>query len=761
MAVAAAPRAPARPRPEPATAVAAILPRLVAFLGLAMLGLLTWSDMLAPAPHGRAVLTALAATVCAAGLAGAGAIAGRRRRNAVLLGITVALLVIALLGAELPARLLVPSNWDELVRSVAEGLSALPGTLVPYGGADVLVRRTLLLGGTALTAIAVLQGFWPREAGRPPGSAVAAMITLGTLYAVPVISRSPEHPFLSGAIFTLLLCAFLFADRLSGARVLPAALLVGVITIAAAAAAPALDRPGPWVNYESFAEDVAGNGTVGYQWNHGYGPIDWPRDGRELLRVKAQAQAYWKAEALDTFDGRVWRRTGSVAALEPDGDRDQTQPQWFQTITVRVRGLRSSQFITAGSASRVFDAPRQPINAGAGTFETQRGILRRGAEYKASVYTPRPTASQLENAVLADQASLARQWLRVDLPEPGIPLTGAGEGEAWAEASFPPYGSGGATLIQRPTSSIRTTDGAQVVRSTALGRIYDLSQRLLAGSDSAYDYVRRVRERVQQGALYTERPKVHQNPLDAFLFEDRVGYCQHFSGAMALLLRMGGVPARVAVGFSPGSLDRSTGEYVVRDFDAHSWVEAYFPRYGWVTFDPTPAASPAREQTADQAAALSSRRSGNPGGDRPSDPGFGGPSGRDAASAGGGGGALPTALLVLAVLAAVLLVVGVIVWWRRPKAGDVGDPELAELERALRRSGRPLPPDATLGALERRLGATAEARGYLRALSARRYGFGGPSPTRAQRAALRRELAAGLGRAGRLRAWWALPPRAS
>ena len=68
---------------------------------------------------------------------------------------------------------------------------------------------------------------------------------------------------------------------------------------------------------------------------------------------------------------------------------------------------------------------------------------------------------------------------------------------------------------------------------------------------------------------------------------------------MALLLRMAGIPARVSTGFSTGATDTKTGEYVVRDFDAHSWVEAYYPDFGWITFDPTPAASPARSQPAD------------------------------------------------------------------------------------------------------------------------------------------------------------------
>jgi transglutaminase-like putative cysteine protease len=92
--------------------------------------------------------------------------------------------------------------------------------------------------------------------------------------------------------------------------------------------------------------------------------------------------------------------------------------------------------------------------------------------------------------------------------------------------------------------------------------------------------VRAVRRRVQEGATYSETPPQVAVPLDTFLFDDRTGYCQQFSGAMALLLRMGGIPARVAAGFTPGTFDSERGEYIVRDLDAHSWVEAYFPWLG-------------------------------------------------------------------------------------------------------------------------------------------------------------------------------------
>ena len=78
---------------------------------------------------------------------------------------------------------------------------------------------------------------------------------------------------------------------------------------------------------------------------------------------------------------------------------------------------------------------------------------------------------------------------------------------------------------------------------------------------------------------------------------------------MALLLRMGGVPARVATGFSPGGFRRRQGEWVVRDRDAHSWVEAWFDGIGWVTFDPTPSATPARSLIASISAPAESQAS--------------------------------------------------------------------------------------------------------------------------------------------------------
>jgi len=241
---------------------------------------------------------------------------------------------------------------------------------------------------------------------------------------------------------------------------------------------------------------------------------------------------------------------------------------------------------------------------------------------------------------------------------------------------------------------------------------------------------------------------------------------------------MGGIPARVATGFSPGGYSKRKQAWIVRDTDAHSWVEAWFDDYGWVTMDPTPSETPARSQIATLSAPATPEDSaGNPtadpnaGGDSPADRraagsreelfnqlrGGGVTATEDGGAAGGSGLPLWPLIPIALVLSA-----GGALWLtrrRRARPDDPLDRAIFELETALRRSGRPTPAGMTLRQLEGRLGLSGDAAGYLRAVSAGRYGPGGAMPTTEQRRALRRELASGLGFAGRLRTWWALPPR--
>ncbi len=93
-----------------------------------------------------------------------------------------------------------------------------------------------------------------------------------------------------------------------------------------------------------------------------------------------------------------------------------------------------------------------------------------------------------------------------------------------------------------------------------------------------------------------------KDPIANFLFERKQGHCEYFASSMAVMLRTLGIPSRVVNGFRSDEFNDLTGNYVVRAKDAHSWVEAYFPGYGWQTFDPTPAGASGTPQGWDRLA---------------------------------------------------------------------------------------------------------------------------------------------------------------
>ena len=331
-----------------------------------------------------------------------------------------------------------------------------------------------------------------------------------------------------------------------------------------------------------------------------------------------------------------------------------------------------------------------------------------------------------------------------------------------ATVQFRAYESGAPPDAQYEQFGL-TDPGARVLRLSDYARTWKLASRLRRESSSPYDYLLRVNDYLRSdGFVYTEVPDPPAPgvpPLESFLLDSKRGYCQQFSGSMALLLRMGGIPARVVTGFSPGGLRASSREWVVRDTDAHSWVEAWFDGIGWTTFDPTPPDTPARSQIAAVNPGVAD------GGDAGGDDNQGTPALRNRqpgglqrdqpADAGGGGAAddgSPWPWVGLGALLAALIAGGAVV-----AARGAGGDALAELERALRRSGRPVPTGVTLTELERRLGSSS----YLRALRAARYRPGATGPSPADRAAFRRELASGLGWTGRLRGYWAAPAYSS
>jgi hypothetical protein len=128
-------------------------------------------------------------------------------------------------------------------------------------------------------------------------------------------------------------------------------------------------------------------------------------------------------------------------------------------------------------------------------------------------------------------------------------------------------------------------------------RISKLAEDITAKAPSNYEKAVALERYLSTHFGYTlELPRsLPRDPLANFLFERKKGHCEYFASSMAVMLRSLRIPSRIVTGFRGGEFNDLTGQYVVRASDAHSWVEAYFPGSGWISFDPTPAGTlPAR-----------------------------------------------------------------------------------------------------------------------------------------------------------------------
>lgn len=123
-------------------------------------------------------------------------------------------------------------------------------------------------------------------------------------------------------------------------------------------------------------------------------------------------------------------------------------------------------------------------------------------------------------------------------------------------------------------------------------RVAQLARRITENSATEYDKAETIQRYLGSNYRYTLQlpQKEPADPLAEFLFERKAGHCEYFASAMAIMLRAVGIPSRVVNGFRTTEFNDVTSTYVIRASSAHSWVEAYFPGYGWNTFDPTPAA---------------------------------------------------------------------------------------------------------------------------------------------------------------------------
>jgi len=121
-------------------------------------------------------------------------------------------------------------------------------------------------------------------------------------------------------------------------------------------------------------------------------------------------------------------------------------------------------------------------------------------------------------------------------------------------------------------------------------RVRKLAEEITAPYDNPYDKASALERYLRDNIAYNENippPPEGRDAVDYFLFDLREGYCNYYASAMVVMARAVGIPARLAAGYARGDYDPATGRFRVREKNAHSWVEVFFPRYGWVEFEPT------------------------------------------------------------------------------------------------------------------------------------------------------------------------------
>ena len=271
---------------------------------------------------------------------------------------------------------------------------------------------------------------------------------------------------------------------------------------------------------------------------------------------------YWRGIALLEFDGSSWsnprqqyvlehRIDGSFAvpafgmglatAYAAQGSRLVHQPSRMIHYRVLMEPIGTNVFFLAPWARSVSGAYRMlSADAGAAVYnlDTQHPITR----YEANSDISAPSPTELRAVQQDYPAQLTAVYLRLPELDPRIPK---------------------------------------------------LASQIAGSASNNYDKAARVESYLKTHFGYTlQLPQAPvKDPLADFLFERKKGHCEYFSSSMAVMLRSLGIPSRVVNGFRSDEFNDLTENYVVRAKDAHSWVEAYFPGYGWVHFDPTPAGS--------------------------------------------------------------------------------------------------------------------------------------------------------------------------
>jgi transglutaminase-like putative cysteine protease len=266
---------------------------------------------------------------------------------------------------------------------------------------------------------------------------------------------------------------------------------------------------------------------------------------------------HWRGVSLAEFNGHTWSnlRDQFILSRQPDGSfglpRTEGAPKSYAVTELAHQKLIHYRVLMEPIGTNVF-------------FLAPWGRSVRG-DY-------RMLAGDSGGAVydFDSQHAISRYEAASDIATPSADLLRK------AGRNYPPHIA--ATYLQLPDLDPR------VPRFAA-----DISK----AAQNDYDRAAAIENHLRTRFGYTlQLPQTTvKDPIANFLFERKQGHCEYFASSMAVMLRTLGIPSRVVNGFRSDEFNDLTGSYVVRAKDAHAWVEAYFPGYGWQTFDPTPGGS--------------------------------------------------------------------------------------------------------------------------------------------------------------------------